>query len=131
MNKKGIYQGTGRRKTSVARVRLAPGSGKITINNCDVLNFFPYKTLVQDLEQPLMVTDTKKDYDVLIKVSGGGFSGQAGAARLGIARALLEVSEDFRLPLRQFRLLTRDSRKVERKKYGRKKARKLSQFSKR
>lgn len=131
MNKEVIYRATGRRKSSVAQVILKPGTGLVTVNGKDALNFFPYKTLVQDLEQPLDLTETKKSFNVAIKVSGGGFTGQAGAARLGISRALLEVSEDHRSVLRQAGLLTRDSRIKERKKYGLKGARKAPQFSKR
>lgn len=131
MNKEVIYRGTGRRKSSVAQVILKPGVGLVTVNGKDALSFFPYKTLVQDLEQPLDLTETKKSFNVNIKVSGGGFTGQAGAARLGISRALLDVSEDHRSVLRQAGLLTSDSRIKERKKYGLKGARKRPQFSKR
>lgn len=131
MNKEVIYRGTGRRKSSVAQVILKPGIGSVTVNGKDALSFFPYKTLVQDLEQPLELTETKKSFNVTIKVSGGGFTGQAGAARLGISRALLDVSEEHRSVLRQAGLLTRDSRIKERKKYGLKGARKAPQFSKR
>lgn len=125
------YAGTGRRKDAVARVRLVPGSGKITVNNKDVDQYIPFPNLVKDLKQPLTLTETDNQYDVKVNVNGGGFSGQAGAIRLGIARALLEVDPDFRGPLKKAGFLTRDPRMVERKKPGLKKARKASQFSKR
>ncbi|MCO6531122.1 MULTISPECIES: 30S ribosomal protein S9 [Lactobacillus] len=125
------YAGTGRRKDAVARVRLVPGSGKITVNNKDVDQYIPFPNLVKDLKQPLTLTETDSQYDVKVNVNGGGFSGQAGAIRLGIARALLEVDPDFRGPLKKAGFLTRDPRMVERKKPGLKKARKASQFSKR
>ena len=119
MAQQAAYAGTGRRKDSVARVRLVPGNGKITVN------------LVKDLKQPLDITETEGQYDILVNVNGGGYSGQAGAIRLGIARALLEVDPDFRAPLKKAGMLTRDPRMKERKKPGLKKARKASQFSKR
>lgn len=125
------YAGTGRRKDAVARVRLVPGSGKITVNNKDVDQYIPFPNLVKDLKQPLTLTETDNQYDVKVNVNGGGFSGQAGAIRLGVARALLEVDPDFRGPLKKAGFLTRDPRMVERKKPGLKKARKASQFSKR
>lgn len=125
------YAGTGRRKDAVARVRLVPGSGKISVNNKDVDQYIPFPNLVKDLKQPLTLTETDSQYDVKVNVNGGGFSGQAGAIRLGIARALLEVDPDFRGPLKKAGFLTRDPRMVERKKPGLKKARKASQFSKR
>lgn len=125
------YAGTGRRKDAVARVRLVPGSGKITVNNKDVDQYIPFPNLVKDLKQPLTLTETDNQYDVKVNVNGGGFSGQAGAIRLGVARALLEVDPDFRSPLKKAGFLTRDPRMVERKKPGLKKARKASQFSKR
>ncbi|MCX8724543.1 30S ribosomal protein S9 [Lactobacillus sp. B4007] len=125
------YAGTGRRKDAVARVRLVPGSGKITVNYKDVDQYIPFPNLVKDLKQPLTLTETDSQYDVKVNVNGGGFSGQAGAIRLGIARALLEVDPDFRGPLKKAGFLTRDPRMVERKKPGLKKARKASQFSKR
>ncbi|WP_339024039.1 30S ribosomal protein S9 [Spiroplasma endosymbiont of Agriotes lineatus] len=131
MKKEIIYQGTGRRKKSVAQVLLTPGKGNITINNKPALTFFPYATLVQELEQPLVATDMKEYFDVNVKVNGGGFSGQAGATRLGIARALLESSADYRLKLRPKGLLTRDARIKERDKYGLKGPRAGNQFSKR
>ena len=125
------YSATGRRKSSVARVRLVPGEGKIVINGRELTNYFGLKTLELIVNQPLEITETKGKYDVLVNVIGGGISGQAGAIRHGIARALLEVDPDFRLALKRAGLLTRDARMVERKKPGLKKARKASQFSKR
>ena len=125
------YAGTGRRKDAVARVRLVPGDGKITVNNKDVADYIPLPILVKDLKQPLTFTETEGQYDVIVNVNGGGFSGQAGAIRHGIARALLEVDPDFRGPLKKAGFLTRDPRMKERKKPGLKKARKASQFSKR
>lgn len=125
------YMGTGRRKTSVARVRLVPGTGKITVNKQDVTTYIPHADLREVIVQPFNVTETLGNYDVLVNVHGGGYSGQAGAIRHGIARALLEVDPDFRAPLKRAGLLTRDARMVERKKPGLKKARKASQFSKR
>lgn len=125
------YYGTGRRKTSVARVRLVPGEGKIIVNQRPLDEYFGLKTLELIVTQPLNVTDTVGKYDVLAKVEGGGVSGQAGAIRHGIARALLKVDGEFRLPLKKAGLLTRDPREKERRKYGLKKARKASQFSKR
>lgn len=131
MAQQAAYAGTGRRKNSVARVRLVPGNGKITVNKEDVTEYIPYPNLVKDLKQPLALTETEGQYDVIVNVSGGGFSGQAGAIRHGIARALLEVDPDFRGSLKKAGLLTRDPRMKERKKPGLKKARKASQFSKR
>ena len=125
------YIGTGRRKRSVARVRLVPGTGKIVMNNKDIVEYIPHADLREVVNQPFAVTDTKGAYDVLVNVDGGGYAGQAGATRHGIARALLQVDPDFRGPLKRAGLLTRDSRMVERKKPGLKKARKSSQFSKR
>jgi small subunit ribosomal protein S9 len=121
----------GRRKTSVARIVLTPGSGKITINRKGFDTFFPLETLRTDVVKPFEVTQTMGKYDVRVSVEGGGSSGQAGAIRLGIARALVSLDDDLRSPLRTAGLLTRDSRMVERKKYGQKKARKRFQFSKR
>ncbi len=121
----------GRRKTSVARVILSPGSGKITVNKTPLDQFFPLETLRTNVVKPFEVTQTSGKYDVHVNVDGGGSSGQAGAISLGIARALVEMSEDNRLSLRTAGLLTRDPRMVERKKYGQKKARKRFQFSKR
>ncbi|GAA2860528.1 30S ribosomal protein S9 [Lactobacillus intestinalis] len=131
MAQQAAYAGTGRRKDSVARVRLVPGNGKITVNNKDVDQYIPFPNLVKDLKQPLTLTETEGQYDVLVNVNGGGFSGQAGAIRHGISRALLEVDPDFRGPLKKAGFLTRDPRMKERKKPGLKKARKASQFSKR
>ena len=131
MAQQAAYAGTGRRKDSVARVRLVPGNGKITVNNKDVDQYIPFPNLVKDLKQPLTLTETEGQYDVLVNVNGGGFSGQAGAIRHGISRALLEVDPDFRGPLKKAGFLTRDPRMRERKKPGLKKARKASQFSKR
>lgn len=125
------YAGTGRRKDSVARVRLVPGNGKITINKRDVKDYIPFDNLIADMKQPLDVTETAENYDVIANVNGGGFSGQAGAIRHGIARALLDVDPDFRPSLKSAGFLTRDPRMKERKKPGLKKARKASQFSKR
>ena len=125
------YQAVGRRKSSVARIILKPGSGKILVNKVDVDKYMPYKTLVQDLKQPLVVTETETKYDVFANVKGGGFNGQAGAIRLGIARSLLEINNQWKSKLKEKSLLTRDARVVERKKYGFKKARKSPQFSKR
>ena len=130
-DKKKVYTGTGRRKTSVARVRLTAGTGKITINGRDVNEYFPYPTLVMDLTQPLDYTGTREKFDVNVSVYGGGFSGQAGAIRHGIARALNEANSEYRPILKSKGFLTRDSRTKERKKYGLKKARKAPQFSKR
>lgn len=125
------YRGTGRRKTSTARVRLVPGDGNIVVNGKDIKEYFPRKSLLQDIQAPLELTNTLNNMDVLVNVEGGGLSGQAGATRHGIARALLEVDEDYRKPLKEEGYLTRDSRMKERKKYGHKKARKSPQFSKR
>ncbi|KJY62873.1 30S ribosomal protein S9 [Bombilactobacillus mellifer] len=125
------YAGTGRRKDSVARVRLVPGKGKVTINDRDARDYIPSPSLIKDLKQPLDITETATSYDVVVNVNGGGFAGQAGAIRHGIARALLEVDPDFRGPLKRAGMLTRDPRMKERKKPGLKKARKASQFSKR
>ncbi|MGA9115201.1 MAG: 30S ribosomal protein S9 [Bacteroidota bacterium] len=121
----------GRRKTSVARVLLAPGAGRITVNRRTLENYFPLETQRADVVRPFEVTQTAGRYDVRVKVEGGGPTGQVGAICLGIARALVEVSDDHRSPLRNAGLLTRDPRMVERKKYGQKKARKRFQFSKR
>ncbi|SEU01827.1 small subunit ribosomal protein S9 [Salinibacillus kushneri] len=125
------YYGTGRRKSSVARVRLVPGTGKVVVNKRDAEDYFPYETLRRILNQPLEVTETQGSYDVLANVDGGGFTGQAGAIRLGIARALLEADPEYRSSLKRAGLLTRDAREKERKKYGLKAARRAPQFSKR
>ena len=125
------YYGTGRRKKSTARVRLVPGSGNITINGRDARDYFPYETQILILNQPLAATETEGTYDVLVNVHGGGFTGQAGAIRHGVARALLEADPEYRAALKTEGFLTRDSRMKERYKYGLKKSRKASQFSKR
>ncbi len=126
------YYGTGRRKSSVARVYLLPGTGKITINKRDIDEYFDLETLKTIVRQPLVLTETTDKFDVLVNVQGGGFTGQAGAIRHGIARALLEVdSEEYRPLVKKAGFLTRDPRMKERKKYGLKKARRAPQFSKR
>ncbi|HSQ76052.1 MAG TPA: 30S ribosomal protein S9 [Bacteroidota bacterium] len=121
----------GRRKTSVARVIMAPGTGKITVNRRALETFFPLETLRADVMKPLEATQSTGKFDVRVNVEGGGSTGQAGAIKLGIARALVALSEDNKPILRAAGLLTRDPRMVERKKYGQKKARKRFQFSKR
>ena len=126
-----VYMGTGRRKSSIARVRLVEGTGKITINGKDIEEFFDLETLKVIVRQPLTVTNTLAKYDVICSVYGGGVSGQAGAIRHGIARALNEANAEFRPALKSNGFLTRDPRMKERKKYGMKKARKAPQFSKR
>ena len=123
--------GTGRRKKSVARVRLVPGNGKVVINNRDIENFFGLETLRMIVNQPLVLTGTKDKFDVLVNVHGGGFTGQAGAIRHGISRALLQADADYRPVLKKAGFVTRDPRMKERKKYGLKKARRAPQFSKR
>ena len=133
------YYGTGKRKTSIAKVKLTPGKGKIVVNGQDVSEYFPFETLVMDLSQPLELTDTKDKFDLEASVKGGGFSGQTGAIRLGIVKALLEYDSasdptsetSFRKILKSADLVTRDSRIKERKKPGLKKARRAPQFSKR
>lgn len=125
------YKGLGRRKSSIARVKLVPGSGKVFINERKPEEYFPNSLVIQDMEQPLVLTDTKKNYDVYVKVIGGGFTGQAGAIRLGIARALLAANKDFRKTLKLSKMLTRDPRAKERKKYGLYGARRSPQFTKR
>ena len=133
-----VYQATGKRKGSIARVTLTSGTGKITVNGRDVREYFPFETLVMDLEQPLELTNTKGMFDVECKVQGGGFRGQSGAIRLGITRALLvyddttkDSENSLRKPLKVNGMITRDARVKERKKYGLKKARRAPQFSKR
>ena len=126
-----VYAGTGRRKSSIARVRLVEGSGKITINGKDIDEFFGLETLKVIVRQPLTVTNTADKYDVICSVQGGGFTGQAGAIRHGIARALNAANIEYRPALKSNGFLTRDPRMKERKKYGLKKARKAPQFSKR
>ena len=125
------YYGTGRRKSSVARVYLVPGTGKVTINKRDMDEYFGLDTLKVIVRQPLAATETADKFDVLVNVRGGGYTGQAGAIRHGIARALLEADADYRPVLKSAGYLTRDPRMKERKKPGLKKARKASQFSKR
>ena len=125
------YYGTGRRKSSVARVYLVPGTGKVTINKRDMDDYFGLDTLKLIVRQPLELTGTDGKFDVLVNVRGGGFTGQAGAIRHGIARALLEADGDYRAALKSAGFLTRDPRMKERKKYGLKAARRAPQFSKR
>ncbi len=125
------YYGTGRRKTSTARVFLRPGNGTITVNEREFENFFPTEVLRMEIRQPLVLTETVAKFNILATVAGGGIAGQAGAIRLGIARALCEYSLDLRPALKKEGLLTRDSRAKERKKYGLAGARKRFQFSKR
>ena len=125
------YYGTGRRKKSIARVYLTPGTGKITINKRDIDEYFGLETLKVVVRQPLVATETLEKFDVLVNVHGGGFTGQAGAIRHGIARALLKADAEFRPTLKTAGYLTRDPRMKERKKYGLKAARRAPQFSKR
>ena len=125
------YYGTGRRKTAVARVYLRPGSGKIMVNRRTFDEYFPNQVLKMVIRQPLLLTETADKFDILVNVTGGGSAGQAGAIRHGIARALLEYNAELRPRLKAAGFLTRDPRTVERKKYGRPKARKRFQFSKR
>ncbi|MBO6108702.1 MAG: 30S ribosomal protein S9 [Eubacterium sp.] len=125
------FYGTGRRKSSIARVYMTPGTGKVTINKKDMDDYFGLETLKIIVRQPLEVTGTADKYDIKVNVHGGGFTGQAGAIRHGIARALNKADEEFRPALKKAGFLTRDSREKERKKYGLKKARRAPQFSKR
>ena len=125
------YYGTGRRKSSVARVRLIPGKGQITINNRPFVDYIPNGAVRLDVLQPLTLTGTETSYDVIVNVCGGGITGQAGAIRHGITRALLEVNPEYRSVLKKAGLVTRDPRAKERKKYGLKGARRAPQFSKR
>ena len=132
------YIGTGRRKSSVAQVKMVPGTGKITVNGRDVREFFPYETNVMDLMQPLVATSNEETFDITVKVNGGGYTGQTGAIRLGITRALLQYDEAnegnegcYRSILKKAGFITRDSRIKERKKPGLKAARRAPQFSKR
>ena len=125
------YQGTGRRKSSVARVTLVPGTGVITVNGRKVEEYLPSATFVMDLKQPLVATSTETRFDITCNVNGGGYTGQTGAIRLGIARALIEASSEYRPTLKSLGFLTRDARAKERKKYGLKGARRAPQFSKR
>ncbi|WP_036224281.1 30S ribosomal protein S9 [Mesoaciditoga lauensis] len=134
MTEKVDYYGTGRRKTSVARVHLRPGNGKIVINDKTYDSFKEYfqrDTLVMEANKPFVVTNTIGQFDVICRLNGGGLSGQVGALKLGVARALLNFNDSLRKTLRENGLLTRDPRMVERKKYGKKKARRSPQFSKR
>ncbi len=125
------YRGTGRRKSSVARVILTPGTGNFVINGKVANEYFPSEVLLMIINQPLELTATKAKFDVKVNVNGGGFSGQAGAIRHGVSRALLEAGDDYRPALKAAGFLTRDARAKERKKYGLKKARRAPQFSKR
>ena len=125
------YNGTGRRKTSVARVRLLPGSGEFLVNGKPLNEYFNYETLIELAKSPLELVEKAGDFDVRVNVKGGGFTGQAGAVRHGVARALVDFDEELKPVLKRAGFLTRDSRKKERKKPGFKKARKSSQFSKR
>lgn len=125
------YIGTGRRKSSVARVRLVPGNGRIIVNDREIEDYIPFEALRVVVNQPLVATETQGAYDVLVNVKGGGYTGQAGAIRHGIARALLQADPEFRPTLKRAGLLTRDARMKERKKYGLKGARRAPQFSKR
>ncbi len=138
MNKK-VITASGRRKTSVAQIKMVPGSGKITVNGRDVLEYFPLEVLVMDLKQPLLATNNEKTFDIEVVVRGGGYSGQTGAIRLAITKALLIYDEgtdtssetSYRRILKEAGFITRDPRVKERKKYGLKKARRAPQFSKR
>ena len=130
MANEALYYGTGRRKNAVARVRLVPGTGKVTVNGREAMDYFGRQALIDDFMAPFKVTDTEGHFDVIARLNGGGISGQAGALRHGISRALLEAG-DYRQELKQAGFLTRDPRMVERKKYGLRKARKRPQFSKR
>jgi len=125
------FYGTGRRKSSIARVYLVPGTGKITINKRDIDEYFGLETLKVVVRQPLVATDNVNKFDVLVNVCGGGFTGQAGAIRHGISRALLHADKEYRPTLKKAGFLTRDPRMKERKKYGLKSARRAPQFSKR
>ena len=128
---KAVYQATGRRKSSIARVRLVPGTGKFEVNGRNFVEYIPSAATRLDVLQPVAITGVGTQYDILVNVCGGGISGQAGAIRLGIARALMLVNPDFRGPLKKAGLITRDPRSTERKKYGLKKARRAPQVSKR
>ncbi len=125
------YKGLGRRKTSVAKVMITPGTGKILINNKTPEEYFPNALVIKDMKQPLEITDNLTKFDIKVKVSGGGFNGQAGAIRLGIARALVEANKDYKSDLKKKKMMTRDSRVKERKKYGKYGARRSPQFTKR
>lgn len=128
---KANYQATGRRKSSIAQVRMMPGKGEFIVNGRNFVEYIPSAALRLDVLQPLNLTSTGNQYDIIVNVNGGGISGQAGAIRLGISRALLLVNPDFRAPLKKAGLLTRDPRATERKKYGLRKARRAPQYSKR
>ena len=128
---KARFYGTGRRKSSIARVYLVPGNGKVTINKRDIDNYFGLETLKLIVRQPLALTETADKFDVIVTVRGGGFTGQAGAIRHGISRALLQADADYRPALKKAGFLTRDPRRKERKKYGLTAARRAPQFSKR
>ena len=136
---KNVIRTTGRRKASVAQIKMTPGTGKITVNGVDVNEYLPFEVLVMDLKQPLVLTKTENQYDIDVTVRGGGYSGQTGAIRLGIAKALLEADKNtdptsetsFRRILKVEGMITRDPRVKERKKYGLRKARRAPQFSKR
>ena len=130
MANEALYYGTGRRKNAIARVRLVPGTGKVTVNGREAMDYFGRQALIDTFMEPFKVTDTEGHFDVIARLNGGGISGQAGALRHGISRALLEAGE-YRQELKKAGYLTRDPRMVERKKYGLKKARKRPQFSKR
>ena len=125
------YIGTGRRKSSVARCFVSPGTGNITVNGKTLDEYLPYETLRMIVRQPLVLTETLEQFDIMVNVNGGGYNGQAGAIRHGISRALLKASADYRPRLKEAGFLTRDSRMKERKKYGLKAARRAPQFSKR
>ncbi len=125
------YYGTGRRKTAVARVYLRPGTGKITVNRREFDIYFPNRVLKMVIRQPLLITETAEKFDIFVNVAGGGISGQAGAIRHGLSRALIEFNPELRPKLKSAGFLTRDAREVERKKYGQPKARRRFQFSKR
>lgn len=131
MNKKAEFKGLGRRKSSIAKVKLVPGVGKIFINNREPQKYFPNELVIQDMMQPLVVTNTTKSYDIYVNVLGGGFTGQAGAIRLAITRALININKDFKPSLKEVGLVTRDSRVKERKKFGLYGARRAPQFTKR
>ncbi len=131
MAEKVSYYATGKRKNSIARVRLVPGEGKILVNSKDSKDYFHRESLIRMILEPLKITSTDDAYDIIAQITGGGIAGQAGALRHGISKALLEINEEFRATLKKEGFLTRDSRAKERKKYGLKKARKRPQFSKR
>lgn len=131
MTKNAEFKGLGRRKTSIAKVKLVPGTGKILVNKIDPQTYFPNSLVIQDMMQPLVVTNTQNSYDISVVVTGGGFTGQAGAIRLGISRALIEINNEFKPLLKSQGLVKRDSRCKERKKFGLYGARRAPQFTKR